>query len=70
MKKPRGTSSQVRIRAFWAAVLPILGFAIEALIGYLANIDLLREWFTAPVAIAFGATLYGVKRYYWPDTKW
>ena len=68
--KKRGTSSQVRIRGFWAALLPMIGFAIEAAIGYLANIDLLREWFTAPVAILFGAVLYGVKRYYWPDTKW
>lgn len=71
-KKGRARPKKVRlqaalIRAFWAAVFPAIGFAVE----YLADIDRLREFgFAIPIAIAVGASLYGVKKYFFDSTTW
>ena len=58
------------IRGFWTGALTMLGYALEAGVGYLANFDILREWFAWPIAVGLGMCMYAAKRFWWPDTKW
>lgn len=58
------------IRSFWVGMLTFSGYALEAGVGYLANFDILSQWFAWPIAVGLGMMLYGAKRFWWPDTQW
>jgi hypothetical protein len=69
--RPRKQRAQMGgIRAFWTGLLTFGSYALEAGVGYLANFDILGQWFSWPIAVGLGMTMYGAKRYWFPDTRW
>ena len=55
------------IRAFWTVVFPLIG----ALVSWLATGDNLQQIGVenATIALLVGGVLYGLKKYFWPTTK-
>ena len=55
------------IRAFWTVVFPLIG----ALVSWLATGDNLQQIGVenATIALLVGGVLYGLKKYFWPNTK-
>jgi hypothetical protein len=59
------------IRAFWSVVFPAIGVGVDRLYNWATEENLQSigvENFA--IATAISAVLYGMKRYFWPGTKW
>ena len=59
--------SAAAIRAFWTVVFPLIG----ALINWLATGDNLQQVGVenAAIILVVGGLLYGVKKYFWVNTR-
>ena len=56
------------IRAMWTVVFGGLGYVVS----YLSDMSTVVSmgWWRWPLALSIGGVCYGLKKLWWPETKW